>query len=97
MTIAYDIGDAETITGTFTIGSTPTDPDSVVLLLLSPDGVETTLTFGVDSGLIKQSIGVYQYVLSFTQAGRWWWKWIGTGAAAVASEGFYDVRVSQFV
>lgn len=60
------------------------DPDSVVLVVLSPDGTETRYVFGVDAIIVRDAEGAYHADLVFSLPEMWNWRWEGTTGRLVA-------------
>jgi hypothetical protein len=56
----------------------------------------TTLTYGTDAALVKDSTGNYHVDLDVTMGGKWWIKFYSTGSVKAAVEDFFLVRYSQF-
>lgn len=81
----YQVGDSVTLQATFTsLAGVNTDPTTVSLKVKDPGGTTTTYTYaGLE--ITKAATGVFQYVLSITTAGRYWYKWFGTGTVQAAS------------
>jgi hypothetical protein len=91
---AYDIGDAVTMRAAFaTEAGVPTNPTDVTLRTLSPAGVEATYALG---SLTALGAGVYTKTISVAESGRWFYRWLGTGAVQAAEEGDFWVRESRF-
>lgn len=87
MATIYDIGDRVMLSATFKASDgVGTDPTTVVLKVMAPDGTSTTPT------PTSEGFGVYWHPLDLTQAGRWVFRWTGTGAVIATEEGTIDVR-----
>ena len=71
------------------------DPATVRCIYRKPDATTTTLVYGVDNALIKDSTGNYHVDLNANQAGPWWYRWESTGASQGAYEGTFEIRPSQ--
>src|SRR5215471_13323414 len=68
---------------TFTRNGTFADPDGVNLRVRPPRQTHTTLIYGIDAAIVKDSTGVYHADLDTTSAvGIWRYRWDG-GAAMV--------------
>ena len=81
----YQVGDSVTLQATFSsLTGVPTDPTTVSVKVLDPSGTTNTYTFA-GGAVTKSATGIYQYVLSITMAGRYTYKWFGTGTVAAAS------------
>ena len=83
-------GDTVTLTNTFKVSGTATDPSTVSLVVTDPAGTATTYT---DAGatITKSSTGVYTKNITASTAGRWAYRWTGTGTAADVESGVFDV------
>lgn len=83
----HDIGDVVKLTGTFKNASgTLTDPDTVTLTVLEPDGTTSTPTAS------SSSTGIWTANVTIDQSGTWRYRFEGTGAVVTAEEGAFDVR-----
>jgi hypothetical protein len=74
-----------TCSNTFTVGTTPTDPTAVTLVITSPAGVATTYNWpGGPNTLSRLSAGAFTQNVpcSSTVDGIWVGVWTGTGAAS---------------
>lgn len=91
---SYQPGDTVRLATTFTVGSTLTDPTAVSLTVREPDGTSTTLTYGDDAELVKDSTGTYHADIVADALGLWTWKWEGTGTAAGIDEGDFTVEAT---
>jgi hypothetical protein len=90
----YDVGDMWTPQATFSVGGTATDPTTLTVTQQSPDGTETVLAAAVSPASLnagstpvaKTGTGVFKVNpgVAITAAGRWYVKFVGTGAAAAA-------------
>jgi uncharacterized protein YfaS (alpha-2-macroglobulin family) len=97
-TTAYDPGD--TVRLSFTITSTPVSTayanSNCHLDLLPPVGVLRTLTSTstASSPLEHDSLGHYHYDLipTTTEAGRWRYRFVSTGAVKQSQQGVFAVR-----
>ena len=91
----YAEGTGLQITATFrTIPGVITDPTAVNFKYENPDGTKTTLVYGTDSALVKESTGVYHVMLLLDTSGAWNYRWIGTGAVAIGYDGTINVPAS---
>jgi hypothetical protein len=72
------------------------DPTAVFCEVRTPAGVETTYTYGVDAGLVKDSVGNYHLNVSATARGTWPYRWYSTGTGQAAGESWFFVRESDF-
>lgn len=91
MANTYDVGDAATLKAKFTTAAgAAVDPTTVVLKVLDPDGTQSTPT------PTNPAVGEYEYVQSLTKAGKWLYRFEGTGAAVAAGAGHLIVRTNPF-
>jgi hypothetical protein len=79
-----------TLTNTFTVAGTPTDPSTVSLIITDPTGVATTYTYGA-AQITKTGTGVYTKDIPCTIAGTWSYEWVGTAAASDVAAGTWEV------
>ena len=88
--MSYRVGDLVRITGTWTnAAGTAVDPDAVVVSYKPPSGTTTTLTYGVDAEVVKDSTGVYHVDIDADETGTWGYKFQSTGTGqAVGLEWF---------
>ena len=92
----YQLGTAVTITETFSVLGTPTDPTTVVYEVFDPLGVSTTYTFGVDIEVTNPSVGVYVLDLpALTEPGTWRYSITGTGTVVAVGQGEFTVLQSS--
>ena len=90
---AYDLGDTRRLSAAFTIaGNSPaaTDPTTLTFKMREPDGTVTTYVEGTDVELVKDSTGNFHVDWLLAQAGKHYYRWIGTGAAAEADTGEFE-------
>lgn len=86
----YDIGDEVRMTATFTdLDGNNADPTTVTCTVEDPDGTTSTPT------VQNPNVGVYYADISPDQAGKWWFRFDGTGALVAAEEGSFAVRKRQ--
>lgn len=84
---AYDIGDLVNVTATFRDEDGElADPDTVVLTVLKPDGMATTVEAG------STVTGIWTGEISPDAHGTWRYRFAGTGAVKAAGEGAFNVR-----
>jgi hypothetical protein len=87
--MAHDIGDRLTLTATFRLEEDGDlyDPAAVTLTIVSPDGDAYTPTPDSDS------LGIWTATFDPDMAGRWNYRWEGTGGVKpTAKEDWFDVR-----
>lgn len=88
---SYTIGQGVVVTAAFTVGVTPTDPTTLTLSIEDADGDVTIYTYGVGGTIVRDSAGVFHATLSPAEIGTWRYRWVGTGAAASAIEGDFEI------
>ncbi len=72
-----------------------TDPETVLIKIMSPCGVETTYTYGDDDEVTKQSVGDYAADITPDSPGRWRFRWETTNGV-IALESDFLVQDSAF-
>lgn len=75
-----------TLSNTFRVGTTPTDPTSVTLTVTSPTNAET------QPALTHSATGTYTVDITCDEDGTWQYLWESTGAATDAEAGTWAVR-----
>lgn len=80
-----------TLTNTFTVNGTPTDPTAVSLTVTDPTQSVTTYTFAL-AQITKTSTGVYTKDIPCTIAGTWAYEWTGTVTASDVVAGTWEVH-----
>lgn len=84
----YQVGQAVTITETFTVSGTLTDPTGVIFTVEDPTGVSTVYTFGVDVEVTNPSTGVYALALGpLSLVGTWLYTVAGSGVVVATGSG----------
>ena len=93
MANTYEVGDQPKITCTFTNSAGEVvDPTTVTAKYTGPSRVVTTLVYGTDAGLVKESTGVYSFYIPITVGGEYDYRVVGTGNNSAASEGHFHAR-----
>jgi hypothetical protein len=82
-----------TLTNTFSISGTPTDPTTVSLTTTDPTGAQVTYTYAA-AQITRTSAGVYTIDIPCTLDGVWSYTWTGTGAASDIIKGSWTVGPS---
>jgi len=83
-----------TISNTFTVDRTATDPTTISLVITDPDGDETTYTYA-ESEITRTGPGAYRKDITCDNDGTWTYEWVGTGAAVDTEVGTWDVQETQ--
>ena len=78
--VVYDTGEVIRARNTYKDADTGSlaDPLGVAVNLREPDGTTTTYTYGTDAELTKVSVGLYQLLITLSQAGTYKWYWTAT-------------------
>ncbi len=96
----YDQGDLWRPTATFAVGGTATDPTTITVRVKEPDG--TVVVHGPVSGatgggaITRVSQGVFRVDVTLDDAGYWFARFEGTGAATATEEHQAIVDPSEF-
>jgi hypothetical protein len=86
MALTYTVGDTGVETALFKVGGVLTDATTTTATIISPSGVITNPTPG------HPSVGTYTVSADLTEAGDWFGKIVGTGAAKGAKQWYWTVR-----
>lgn len=79
-----------TLTNTFKVAGTPTDPTTISLTVTTPAQVSTTYTYAA-AQITRSSAGVYTKDITCNEHGEWTYLWEGTGTASDAEPGTWPV------
>lgn len=96
MANTYDVGDLIRVSAAFTSSGAALDPTALTARYKTPSGATTTLVYGTDAGLVKDSTGNYHVDVSATEAGVWYYRFASTGTGQAASESAFRVRATAF-
>jgi hypothetical protein len=90
-TVFYE-GSAEiaTLTNTFSVNGTATDPTAISLAVTTPAGTTSTYTYAL-AEITKTGTGVYTKDIPCTEDGVWQYVWTGTGPASDVVAGTWTV------
>lgn len=93
----YDVGDIARVAAPFTDeNGAAVDPTTVTFKFKKPASAETEYVYPTDAELVKDSTGNYHVDLTLDTAGKWYYRWAGTGANVAADEGELTVQASHF-
>lgn len=96
----YEYGSVARITGDFYYIDNNTkvffDPTGVTVSVKNPDGTVTDYVYGTDSEVVKSTTGKYYMDVECDMAGRWLYRFVGTGARQTAEETHFNVLESEF-
>ena len=95
--LSYDVGDVVRMRAVFTVAGVATDPTTVTFKLRLPDGTTQTKVYGTDVEVVKSATGDYKWEYAPLTEGIYRWRAVGTGAAAAAGDGAFNVVESVFV
>jgi hypothetical protein len=87
----YDPASKIRLSCRFTVAGVLTDPTTVTLKVKDPAGVVTTYTYS-GGQITKDSTGNYHRDLTPSLAGRWYYRYIATGAVDATTEDSFRVR-----
>ena len=79
-----------TLTNTFSVDGTATDPTTITLIITDPESTTTTYTFA-DMEITKTATGIYTKDITCSIAGEWTFEWVGTGAVVDTEVGTWTV------
>ena len=92
----YDIADRVKLQVSFVDSSgAHADPDEVTLKIKTPSGT-TSYVYGVDADVIRESAGVYYYLLLLGEAGKHVYRWEGVGTLYAGGEKDLVTNASEF-
>lgn len=92
-TVFFDsANELATLSNTFKVNGSPTDPTVTTLTVTSPTNVTTTYSGGQ---LTHGSTGVFSKDVTCDEAGTWTYQWDGTTAASDAVVGTWEVFETQ--
>lgn len=100
----YDQGDLWTPQATFTVGGGATDPTTLIVRVKDPGGTNTVVTENTPASLTpsstpiaRVSAGIYKHAgIVLNDAGYWFVRFEGSGAAAATEESQAIVDPSEF-
>lgn len=88
----YQLGTAVTITETFTVAGSPTNPTNVTITVQDPSGTDTSYVWGIDAELTNPSTGVFVLQLSPPGIpGKYIYTVVGTGAVEATGTGDFTI------
>lgn len=93
MANTYDEGDIIRLANTLTTTATGVaiDPSTLTLVLLLPDGTETTYTYA-SSAITRDSLGNYHVDVTPATSGIYRYRWTSTGTGTASEESWFEVR-----
>lgn len=71
------------------------DPTGVTFRVRKPDGTVTSYAHGTDAELVKDATGSYHVDVSAAAAGRWTFRYEGSGTGQSAGERAFRVKASR--
>lgn len=75
----WQVGESGTIRAKFYRNGTLTDPGTITLYIKKPgDSSYTAHAYGTDPDVVKESVGVYSYLVVCDTSGNWLAYWEGT-------------------
>ncbi len=92
----YDVGATYERLATFKVNGVLTDPATVTAKVRNPiTGTVADYTYP-SANLLRDSVGVFRLTGVATDPGRWYYRIVGTGAAAGVAEDYFIVDASTF-
>lgn len=92
----FDIGDLVRVTAAFTdIAGVAADPTTVTLEVKNPAGARAVYTSATSPAVVNSAVGSYYCDVPVALAGRWSYRWVGSGAVIAAAEGEFEVSLSR--
>jgi uncharacterized protein YfaS (alpha-2-macroglobulin family) len=93
----YDVGDLVRCAANFkNTLNVDIDPSTVTFKVKPPTGAIITYAYGVDSQLVKDSVGDYYVDVNANAEGTWHWRFFSTGTGQAAAEQTFEVQKSYF-
>lgn len=99
MSNSYASGQLVTLSCTFTVSGTPTDPTKVVASVRFGTASASAMTYPTavgDTGLWRDNTGVYHFDFTPISAGTYYYRFQGFTACIAAEEGAFDCQSSRF-
>jgi DNA-binding beta-propeller fold protein YncE len=90
MATNYTEGSQVTVTGTYSIGGTATDPTTVTISYRNPNGVVVNVG-GTAVAVTNPSTGVYKLDIAANIPGKWHYQFLGAGTVVALAENFFIV------
>jgi uncharacterized protein YfaS (alpha-2-macroglobulin family) len=93
----FVLGELVRVSGAFTnAAGAAADPTAVRMKYKDPEGAITSLLYGTDVALVKDTTGSYHVDIDANQPGTWNWRFYATGTGQTADEGSFTVSESEF-
>lgn len=91
----YDIGDRTRLSVYFEADGSPADPSIVLFQVRHVEDDEyTEYTYSATEGIIKRpSLGEYYVDFTWDKSGTWYYRFVGEGAVAAATD--YKIKVRR--
>lgn len=97
MANTYQKGDLVRCSAAFTNSAgSAVDPAAVRCQYKDPSGNTTSLLYGTDAALVKDSTGNYHADVDADEAGKWYYRFYSTGSGQAADEDTFTVQASAF-
>lgn len=86
----YTLHQGVTVSCGFAVNGVPTDPTTVTLRIINPQGAETVYTkIDLDEDPIID--GRYSKLIPGEIEGTWFYEWVGTGACIASNQSYYQI------
>lgn len=90
---SYRKGALVRVTGTFkTNAGALLDPTAVRFAYQIDEGATTTLLYGTDTAVVRDSVGVYHFDIDAAASGSYFYRWYSTGTGQAAAEDHFYVE-----
>lgn len=86
----YIVNSNPTVACQFKVLGVLTDPTTVKLRVVDPEGVESISWYHL-AGLTKDAVGKYSKTFQVPKLGTWFYEWTGTGACIAVSQKYFQV------
>jgi hypothetical protein len=74
----------------FSSNGTPADPTTVKLVWRRRGSPPTTWVYGTDTEVVRDSAGTFHASIPIDRPGKYYFRWVGTGAVTAAEENSFD-------
>lgn len=93
----FVLGELVRVSAAFTnLVGAAADPAAVRFKYKDPEGAATSLVYGVDAALVRDSEGNFHVDIDANQPGTWKWKFYATGTGQTADTGSFTVEADEF-
>jgi len=86
----YEVGQRVRLSAAFSVDGSAVDPTLATFRVKTPSGAVSSLP------VTRDGVGAYHADVDVTEAGTWYWRAEGTGAAQAAGESAFVGKHSEF-